>query len=81
VIKSGQMTRRDTLLLLVPRSAKRPPTTCVSPAPQTDIERLNRFAQAYNAYVARLRDGIIDPHRWRLLVQQASRLFGFDLCG
>jgi hypothetical protein len=52
----------------------------VSPEPQTDYEQLNRFAQAYNAYVARLRDGIIDLHRWRSLVQQASRLFGFALC-
>lgn len=33
-----------------------------------DEGELNRFADAYNAYVMRLKEGVIDTRRWKRVV-------------
>lgn len=40
----------------------------------TDEGRMNEFGGCYNAYVARLRDGVIDLRLWRATVRAWDRL-------
>lgn len=59
------MLRRSLLLLaaMLPGDA----------AP-VDGDRLNTFGAAYNSYISRLRDGVIDLALWRATVRAWDRL-------
>ena len=46
------------------------------PAPVDDHVRLNRFADAWALYVARLQRGQLDLVAWRRLVELGRGLFG-----
>jgi hypothetical protein len=59
------MTRRIfSLLLFAPASE----------APVTDVDRLNKFAELYNKYIASLQGGIIDVKLWARVVREWERL-------
>lgn len=59
------MTRRGLLVALF---TERVPT---------DDGELNRFAERYNAYVSRLRAGIVDIALWRRVRNEWKRINGF----
>lgn len=48
------MTRRAMLMAFAPRESVAP----------TDQDRMNSFAAAWNVYVERLREGVIDIKLW-----------------
>lgn len=64
------MTRRALLALplLKPRAADAP-VPLVS-----DIDRLNAFADRYNAYVDQIRRGVVDLRLWNQLVSGWRKL-------
>jgi hypothetical protein len=56
------MTRRFLLWLLLPAY------------PPTDEQRLNKFAQLYNQYVEKLKEGLVDMPLWDEVVKAAAKL-------
>lgn len=46
----------------------------VSSAP-ADLDRLNNFAERYNAYVMALQNGVVDLRLWRRVTDAWRRIF------
>jgi hypothetical protein len=47
---------------------------CDPPHAPVDMERLNKLAAAYNQYVDRLKDGILDLRQWSDVVRSWEKL-------
>ena len=44
-------------------------------APELDEHKLNAFSNAYNRYIARLNQGVIDLNAWKYLLEKAHEIF------
>lgn len=64
------MLRRELLMLAVVGARGVP----------VDGEALNEFAVAYNAYVERLGEGVVDLDLWRKVERRWGKLVGVDHC-
>ena len=61
------MTRRTLIpLLLLPKTTES--------YPQTDLKKLNRFAEQYNKYISELGEGKIDVKTWKAVLDAWAAL-------
>lgn len=58
------MRRRDLMAL----------AACSGPHIPVDMDRLNRFASAYNDYIGKLKNDVLDLKSWQTVVDEWNRL-------
>lgn len=58
------MKRRDLLML----------AACEAPHAPVDMDKLNRFAQAYNRYIERLKADVLDLKAWKEVLDEWQKL-------
>ena len=59
------MSRRTLLPLTFVFSSPSGPEPAILRYPPTDIDKLNRFASDYNAYVADIQKNIVNTAKWK----------------
>ena len=63
--REAQEVKRRELLALA---------ACSSPHAPVDMSKLNRFASAYNDYIEKLKNDVLDLKAWQTVVDEWNRL-------